>query len=234
MTKSVKTETAPAQIRADAIALSNKKVGNMTAQIVKAFTARDKFEAANGVDITANNSYTRERDRMLREKQSVARLFTVLGVTASNVINRKVSANAMFNAKALKKVTEIACFVTGNAQDKRNLSLEKVTQAFIACALIASDNKMTAIQNPINKRFLSSTKLDEFISDETLRNSLADMRHKAMTEGRDTQSSQARNVLDVLGLGTISSVDKHRDAITLEVKHAFFDLFRGRYMTKAA
>lgn len=234
------TKTTENNIRTQARELTNQQVGSMVSQIVLSLKRRDEFEKSQGLDLEIDNSYTRERDQILANKHNVARLFIVCGVKASEVIERQVTSTSMFNAKALKKVREIANFVCGDKQGgalpKR--PLEKVVTAFVAGAMLSTDSKVTTMQNALNKNFLSSTALDNIISDEQLREDIAAMRAEhgstSITGGKDTQSSQVRNVLDVLGLGTISSVDKHRDAITINRKHGFYELFASRYMTKEA
>jgi hypothetical protein len=39
-----------------------------------------------------------------------------------------------------------------------------------------------------------------------------------------------RNVLDVLGIGSIRSIDKARDAIALDTSHGFIAMFRAQFM----
>src|SRR5206468_4216605 len=146
-------------------------------------------------------------------------------VEPSSIIERKVAENAMFNAKALKKVTEIARFVCGHGE-----KIERVMRAFIACAIVATDKGHDVITNAVNSRFLNSDDLKAHVTDADLLDNLADLRAKHMTSGAATQSSQARNVLDVLGIGSIRSIDKARDAIALDASHGFIALFRDRFM----
>lgn len=189
------------------------------------FERRDAFEASNGLAIFTDNSYTRERNRMLTNINAVTRLFLALGIEASDVIERQVSSTAMFNAKALKKITEIALYVSGYAH-----KLERVTRAFVACAIIATDRGVSLITNDTNRKFLCSAGFSGQITDQDLIDHLDDLRHRAMTSGAETQSSQARNVLDVLGLGTIKSVHKNRDAIELHTDSLFFAMFRKDFL----
>lgn len=212
-------------LRETALGFSNGQVGAMTAKIVKSFERRDAFESSQGLVISEKNSYSVERDRMLNNKVAVARLFLALALEPSAVIERKVASNAMFNAKALKKVTEIAQFVCGFGA-----KLERVTRAFIACALIATDNKVDVITNATNRKFLCSVGFSGQITDQDLIDHLDELRLRSMTSGAETQSSQARNVLDVLNLGRITTVDKPRDAIVLNADAPFFAMFRKAFM----
>jgi hypothetical protein len=212
-------------LRDVALSFDTVTVQDAVQSVRDSFERRDAFEASNGLSLSEDNSYTRERKRMLANEQAIARLFLALGINASDVIERKVSSNAMFNAKALKKITEIAKYVAGFGS-----RLEKVTRAFIACALVATDRGCTDITNDMNRRFLCSQGFTNLFSDQELIDYLAEQAHTAMTSGAETQSSQARNVLDVLGLGAIKSVQKNRDAIALDGSHAFFAMFRADFM----
>lgn len=208
-----------------ALSFSQQKVTAMVAKIEAAFERRDDFESGNKVSLIADNSYTRERKRMLANKVAVARFFLALGIEPSAVIERKVAETSMFNAKALKKVTELARFSCGVGE-----RLERVMRAFIACAIVAADKNVTTLNNKVNVRFLGSSDLRAALSDQDLIDHLDDLRYKVMTSGAETQSSQARNVLDVLGLGVIRSTDKPRDAIEINSQHAFYSDFRSAFM----
>lgn len=200
-------------------------VDNAVFALRASFDRRDSFEESNGLSLVSDSSYVRERNRMLKNEIAVSRFFLALGISASDVIERKVSSSSMFNAKALKKVTELAQYVVSYG-----VTIEKVTRAFIACALIASDRGHIDITNDINRKFLNGSDFSAYISDQELIDYLRDQRHVAMTSGAETQSSQARNVLDVLGLGVIKSVHKNRDAIALDTSHSFYSMFRGDFM----
>lgn len=212
-------------LREVALGFSNGQVGAMCGKIAKSFERRDQFEAANGLLLGAKSSYTVERDRMLKNNIAVARFFLALSIEPTDVIERKVSSNAMFNAKALKKVTELAQFVVGFGA-----KIERVTKAFIACALIATDNKIDVITNATNRKFLCSVGFSGQVTDQDLIDHLDELRLRSMTSGAETQSSQVRNVLDVLGLGEIRSLDKPRDAIVLHADAPFFAMFRKAFM----
>lgn len=212
-------------LRETANAFSTQKTTAMCTKIEDSFARRDSFEASNGLAITAKNSYTTERDRMLKNKVAVARLFLALDLEPSAVIERKVSESSMFNAKALKKVTEIAQFVCGYGQ-----KLEKVMRAFIACTIIATERGAESVNNRLNVQFLHGADLSQHVSDSDLIDALDEMRHRAMTSGAETQSSQARNVLDVLGIGQIRSIEKPRDAIALDLSHGFVSQFKAHFM----
>lgn len=213
-------------LRETANAFSSQKVTAMVTKLETSFARRDAFEAANGLSLAAKSSYTVERDRMLKNKVAVARFFLALGLEPCDVIERKVAENAMFNAKALKKVTEIAQFVCGYGQ-----RLERVMRAFIACAIVAHDRNVTVMTNRVNVQFLNGADLSSRVTDEDLLEHLETLRHRAMTSGAETQSSQARNVLAVLGLGDILSVEKPRDAISINRDHEFFAMFESAFMS---
>lgn len=227
------TTTEVVTFKSRAMSFSNAKVTAMIDQISKSFARRDAFEAAQKVAITGkSSSYAREKARVLDNAGSVARLFLACGVQPSEVIERKVGDNAMFNAKALKKVVEIAQFVT-NTDSTRKQKLERVTRAFIASTLLAALDGVAVITNDTNRKFLSSADLSSVLTSEELAKSIAEYQHTAMSGGAPTQSSQARNVLDVLKLGRIESVTKPRDAIVIDATHAFYTDFAASYMVKA-
>lgn len=216
---------APKTLRDVALALDSNIVAATVTKIEESFARRDTFETSQGLNIGAKNSYTVERDRMLGAKVAVAMFFLALDVEPSAVIERKVASNAMFNAKALKKVTELARFTVGHGE-----KLERVMRAFIACAIIATENGHSDITNEINRAFLCSRGFGDRISDQDLIDHLDSLRHRAMTSGAETQSSQSRNVLDVLGIGAIKSLQSPRDAIALDINHGFVAQFREAFM----
>lgn len=220
-------QTETVSFRETALAFSNQKVTAMKLAIEASFDARDLFEAANGNSITDRNSYTKARDGMLKSSVAVSRFFLALGIKPSDVIERKVQSNAMFNAKALDKVTELARYAVDVASVSR---LQRVTKAFIACCLVSADKGIEVVTNAINARFLNSDDLSHYIADADLLDHIAENRHAAMSSGAATQSSQARNVLDVLGLGAIRTVERARDAIAIDAKHSFYDQFRADFM----
>lgn len=216
---------APQSFRDIALSFDDATVMRMVASIGDSFDRRDAFEESQGLNIAVDNSYSRERDRMTRNGIAVARFFLALGIEASDVIERKVSSTAMFNAKALKKVTELAQYSCGIGQ-----RIERVTRAFLCCALIATDRGVSVITNDTNRKFLCSVNFSGQIADQDLIDHLDELRHRAMTSGAETQSSQARNVLDVLGLGSIMSVHKNRDAIKLNRDAPFFADFARDFL----
>lgn len=226
MSRKVKANTEIQTLRAKANAFAQPQVDAMVAKIKAAFTQRDKHEQGSML------SYERERKRMIGSSIAVARLFLALDIEPSNIILRKVNSNAMFNAKALKKIVEIAQFVCGARSN-----IEKVLAAFIACALVFDEraSKGDAIANTQNKAFLSSANFDKIVSDADLATYLKDYQHKFMTGGQDTQSSQVRNVLDVLGLGAITTANnRSRGGIAINSNHDFYQLFRNQFMVQAA
>lgn len=208
-------------LREVALGFSNVEVAAMCGKLKKSFDRRDQFETAQGCSIIEKNSYTVERDRMLKNNVAVSRFFLALAIEPSAVIERKVASNAMFNAKALKKVTELAQFVVGHGA-----KLERVIKSFIACAIIATDRKVDVITNEVNRRFLCSQGFTAQINDQDLIDHLDELRLRSMTSGAETQSSQMRNVLDVLGLGEIRSIEKPRDAIVLHIDSPFYSVMR--------
>jgi len=208
-----------------ALAFDAIAVDAMVVAINESLERRDTFESSQGLNLASENSYTRERARIVKNQIAVARLFLALNVEPSAVIERKVTESAMFNAKALKKIVEIAQFACGNSQ-----KLERVTRAFIASCMIASDRGVGIVTNRINQRFLSSADMSKVLTDEELAKTLSEYQHAAMSGGAPTQSSQSRNVLDVLRLGRIESVEKSRDAISIDANHSFFAYFRATFM----
>jgi hypothetical protein len=223
--KSKKVQNEVKTLRETALSFAVETVDATVAAIRESFVRRDAFELSQGLDISAKNSYTTERGRMLANERAVAMFFLALGIEPHAVIERKVASNAMFNAKALKKVTELAQFTCGYGQ-----RLERVMRAFIACAIIATERGHDVITNDVNRAFLCSRGFGDRIKDADLIAHLDELRHRAMTSGAETQSSQSRNVLDVLGLGSIRSIDAPRDAIALNAEHAFFAQFAEAFM----
>lgn len=190
------------------------------------FDRRDIFEASKGTAIVGKASaYAVEKARMMKAKIAVSRLFLALDLQASNVVERSLAENSMFSAYGLKKITELAQYVCGYGS-----KLEIVTRAFFACALIATDRGLTVIDNETNRRFLCSRGFTDAISDQELIAKLDELRLRSMSSGAETQSSQARNVLDVLGLGSIKSINKPRDSIVIDASHGLFTMFRGDFM----
>ncbi len=191
--------------------------------IRESFNRRDLFESPSSLATGA--SYRVNRDKVLSNASNVARFFLALDVAPSAVIERKVSSVAMFNSKALKKIVELANFaVTGEKK------LEKVMSAFIVCSLAFEVKQSGAISNAHNKSFLSSLNFNSIVTDSELADYLADYQHAFMSGGKDTQSSQARNVLDVLGLGRIVTCDnRSRGGIAMNSDHAFFADFTAAY-----
>ena len=223
------TDADTANLRDRALAVSQTDVDAMVARIQATFDARDAFEASRGLDLAdRSTSYAKARTFMMNNANAVARGFIVLGVDPVNVIRRKVVSSNEFTAKGLDKVTELCMFICGNAA-----RFQSVSKAFIACAVAVADKDANAIGNKVNKAFLSNASFDKLVSDADLASYLKDYQHKFMSGGRDTQSSQVRNVLDVLGLASIVTVDHARGGIAINRDHGFFNLFRARYMTQA-
>jgi hypothetical protein len=222
-------DTDTATLRERALAVAQSDVDAMVERIRATFDARDAFEESRGLDLAdRSTSYAVARKRMLDAGQAVARAFIVLGAEPVNVIRRKVVSSNEFTAKGLDKVTELCQFICGN-----EVRFQSVTKAFIACAIAVADRDDSAIGNKVNKAFLSNASFDRLVSDADLATYLKDYQHKFMSGGRDTQSSQVRNVLDVLGLADIVTVDRARGGIAIKRDHGFYDLFRNRFMQTA-
>jgi len=220
-------DAAPLTLRDIANAFDQESVGNMIVAIGDAFDRRDKFEAREGA---LGGSYVANRKLVLDNATSVAKFFLALNVSAESVICRKVVENAMFNAKALKKIVELARFtVSGN--DK----IESVMKCFLACSVAFNRNGSSIVPNEVNKQFISNMiDAERLVKDEALADALREYRGKTVTGGRDTQSSQARNVIDVLNIGSIVSSDNHsRGAIMVNGEHGLIKLFEERFMKAA-
>lgn len=204
-------------------AIEQSKVDAMCADIVASFNRRDAFEGSAALD--SASSYSKNRAAVLNNQIAVARFFCALDITAASVIERKVSANKMFNAKALKKIVELARFAVLNER-----KIEKVMSAFIICALKFEANSGEAISNAVNKSFLSNLDFSLIVADSDLAAYLADYQHAYISGGKDTQSSQARNVLDVLQLGSIVNCDnRSRGGVSLNSQHAFYSDFTAAF-----
>lgn len=220
MTTRKNSKTEIKTLREVANAFSQKEVDACVAAIEASFARRDLFEGSTAA--IGNSSYSVNRDKVLNNKIAVARFFLALGVSPSAVIERKVSSNKMFNAKALKKIVELAQFVVLDSR-----KIEKVMSAFILCAVKFSEaNSDEAIANRYNKSFLSNLDFSAIVEDSALADYLADYQHSFISGGKDTQSSQARCVLEVLNLATITNDEsRFRGAIQIKRDHAFYDLF---------
>lgn len=223
MTKKKTQNVEIKNIRDIALSFDDTQV-EATCELIEAcFDRRDAFEERNGLNIDVSNSYTKAKAKMLSASVAVARFMLALDIAPSAVIERQVAETKMFNAKALDKVTELAQLTVGLGQH-----VQKVTVAFICCAL--AFDKGEAIDNKLNKNFLSNADVSKLVTDAELADYISDYQHKFMTGGKDTQSSQVRNVLDVLGLGSIVSTERARGAIQINASHLFYDFFRARYM----
>ena len=195
-----------------------KRVDAMVESIEASFARRDEFEGATADN--SGSSYCVNRNKVLEHKHTVARFFCALGIkNAGDVIERKVNSNKMFNAKALKKIVELARFSQGGL---KVTSVESVITAFIICtSALSRKNDGAALVNANNKAFLSSGDLSSFIEDEKLREAIEKQRHATISGGKDTQSSQARNVCDVLKIGSIVNEDsRYRGAFKIDHEHA--------------
>lgn len=211
-------------IRATALEFSDKRVATMCKKIEESFERRDLFEASKGNNVSENasNGYCKTRKSYLANKVAVARLFLALNVDPSNVIEHSNNDASMFSVYALDKIREIAQFVTG-----QGASLQAVTKCFILCALKATRNGQSVITNEVNQRFLNSLDISS-LNDADLIEYIENNRHKSMSTGAATQSSQMRNVLDRLGCGEVVKVVKPRDAVRVNANHALLTYIEER------
>jgi hypothetical protein len=200
-------------------AFDDSQVDAMVVQIEESVARRDAASDNGGL------SWSNSRKLIEKNKIALARFFLALNLHAANVIENRLVSSALFNAKALKKVVELAKFaVTGSKE------IEKVLSCFIICALAFDARTGDAISNRFNKSFLSSLSFDKLNVDAELAEYLADYQHKYMTGGKDTQSSQARRVLEVLGLAEIVNCEnRSRGGIALKSDHAFFADFASAF-----
>ena len=215
-------------LRERALSFSPQQIGGMTRKIADSLERREQFEIENG---GVGNSGIYAKKGVLAADKAVAMFFLALGIDPKAVFERQLVEGKLFNAKSIKKVVEMAKFVTSKGEATR---MEKVVQSFIACALLATDKlgEDAVFTNDVNRRFLNSADLTQ-IADEELREAMDDARHKGMTTGAATQSSQMRNVLDVLGLGEVMKVNRERDAVRIHADHPFFSHFRAEKMGAA-
>lgn len=221
-----KAAAAEASLKDIALGFSADQVDLMRAKIEESLERRHQFELAQGLVLTGATSWEKAKKQVTQAEIAVARLFLALNLTPAGVFERQAVEGKMFNAKAIKKIVELAQFTCG-----MGTKLERVTKAFIACAIIASDKQPgAAITNRLNQRFLGNKDLGSFIADKDILDHLDELRHKSMSTGAETQSSQARNVLDVLGLGRITSVERARDAVVLDLANPFYTMFRQAVM----
>lgn len=204
--------TQEANLRAIALSFDAATVDSCIAKIDACIDKRDS-ESNNG-----GLSWFASRKLINKNKIAFARFLLSLNVEPANVILDSKNSASYFNAKALKKIVEFAQFVVNKCHD-----IETVSSAFIICALrFHAMNDGAPIVNEFNRAFLSGFSFANIVKDDDLAAELAKYQHKVMSGGAPTQSSQARRVLEVLNLATISS---NRKEITLKTDHAFFDLF---------
>lgn len=211
--------------------VSKSALDAMTAKIQQQFDIRDAYETARGAPL--EGAYFTERNRMLSQGKTfantknleyVARLFVALQIDES-FINREVNTGNRFNAYALKKVTELARMV-----NKREQSLEKVTVCFLACSLAyVNKTKNSVLPNEYTKAFLSSVNLAALTGDSEIADVLADFQHKVMSGGKETQSSQSRNVAHALKYGAIGN---NRKTLTFDASSDILSVFADVYSIK--
>lgn len=206
-------------------ALKGKKVDDMVAAIEQSIDRRHAFELANG---GIGGSWLNAKKSVLANKTTIATFFIALGVTPAAVFERQLVEGKMFNAKSIKKVVEMAKFAHDGIS-----KMERVITSFVACLLIANDKtggEPIVFTNAVNAKFLNRQDLANYIKDKDLLDAINEQRHTAMSTGAATQSSQMRNVLDVLGLGSVRKVERERDAVVIDPKHPFFAGFREKYL----
>lgn len=199
------------------------------AEMVKSI--EESVERRTATD-TSRAAWSTESARILNNKGSLARFFLALGKRASDVIENRVVSGKYFNAYACKKIVELAQFAnSGKTYINGKRTCEMVMSSFIICALaFDARNEGEAISNRVNKSFLSSNDLSKLVADEELAEYMTEYQHKYMTGGKDTQSSQARRVLDILGLGEIVNCEnRSRGGIVINGAHSFFADFAAAY-----
>lgn len=210
---------------------SDEAVAVMTASILAAIDKRDTFESADNTKVIGD-AYGDTRKKMIKSVDSLARLFIASGAVndAANVICRQLSSRSMFSAYALDKMIEIAEFVVTGRE-----KIQKVSRCFIACAIVSADNGATVIANVDNAKFLNKNSLvaSHFVSDESAKSQLELWSRGHCTNSEQTQSSQMRNVLEILNFVTLVHDDRARGAIKIDVNHSFLKLFRATFMIEA-
>lgn len=226
-----KTPAAELTFREKATAISKPKIDAMVAEIQASVDRRHAFELANG---GIGGSWAASKKMIAANERTIAAFFITLGVKPAAVFERQLVEGKMFNAKSIKKVVEMAKFALDGGVSR----VEKVIQSFIACALIANDRSPgddpITFTNGVNAKFLNRADLGTYIKDADLLEAIEEQRHTAMSTGAATQSSQMRNVLDVLGLGKVVKVERERDAVLVDYTHPFFAGFREKYLKAAA
>ena len=167
-----KNETS---LRETALSFSPQQVGGMTRRINDAIARRDEFEAKNG----GGKSWEDAKKGVAKAEKALAMFLLALDVDPKNIFERQLVEGKLFNAKSIKKVVEMAKFVTSKGEATR---MEKVIQSFTACALLAADKlgEDAVFTNDVNRRFLNSADLSQ-IADDDLREAMEDARHKGMT-----------------------------------------------------
>lgn len=229
MTKTKKIANEAPSFKDLALAFDQEAVDAMGIEIQESLERRHAFELSQGLTLTGSTSWEVSKKKAEGAKIALARMFLALNIKPANVFERRLVEGKMFNAKSIKKIVEMAKFTCGEVG-----GMELVTRAFVACSIIAdTKNPGEPITNDINARFLNSKDLGAWIKDQELLDAIDQLRHKSMTTGAATQSSQARNVLDVLGLGTVTKVLRERDAVCINAAHPFYELFREKFMHAA-
>ena len=206
-------------------AVTPAQIGSMTRKINESVARRDEFEKQQGLSLAdTSSSWYKAKAKIEKGKSAFARYCVAMNIEPRNIIERKLFSHKMYNAKGLVKVIEATQLACGNTE-----TMQKVTQAFIACAIVASDSGHNVISNDVNVNFINSRSFDSLLRDD-LAQALDDFRMKSMTSGAPTQSSQVRNMLDALQVGEIGQINRPRDCISLNLDHGFIDLMRERLL----
>lgn len=172
---------------------NDSRVVAMVADIRAQFDKRDIQEATKPA-----LSYNTERARMLANVDSVARLFVALDMSDASFINRTLHSGTQFNAKAFKKVTEIALSVCGI-----NSKIERVTRAFFACTILLAKAGKVELVNKTNQAFVDGARFEDELLDSELVAAINANRREHCGNSSATQSSQMRQIFEALNVAQI-------------------------------
>lgn len=213
-------------LRVRALAYSPQKIGAMVAKIRDSVERRHAFEKENG---GLGGSWLKAKEKIEANEPALAMTFLALNLDPKGVFERQLVEGKMTNAKSIKKIVEISQLLVGKPEN-----IEQVIKSFITCAILAADElgDEAPFTNDVNRRFLKKADLKS-IENADLRTAMEEAQHKSMTTGAATQSSQMRNVLDLMGLGEVCKVERARDAIRINAGHGFYDYFRNEVMAAA-
>jgi hypothetical protein len=199
--------------------VSNEATAAMVEKIQECVAIRDSHDDNGGL------SWSNSKKFINNNVTSFARFLVATNRKPENIILNTVVGGKLFNAKALKKVVELARFgATGGGH------IEMVMRAFIACSIGWSMyNQDEAISNKTNKNFLSGRDWSQYVKDADLADYLKENAHAFISGGKDTQSSQARRTLEVLGMCSIVDSERSRGGITLR-EDELFEMFSEKYL----